>query len=133
MGDVIKINPRILDISNKYEDTALHGGGNGGGDGMLEPRVAKLEADVENIKANLAEARADIRDLKTLSAEIKSNISVLLQLSVDIKESLSKKPSKDEVDTKILSSSNKQICWTIASFLAIASISVTIAVKVISH
>lgn len=77
-----------------------HDGGNGGGGNMLEARVAKLEADVENIKVNLSEARMDIRELTKSSASIKTDISTVLQKLKDIDEKLSTKASKDFVDSK---------------------------------
>ncbi|MGV8001199.1 hypothetical protein QPK14_03365 [Photorhabdus temperata subsp. temperata] len=40
------------------------GGGNGGGDGMLEARVARLESDVEHIKKSIDEIKLDFRDAK---------------------------------------------------------------------
>ncbi len=67
---------------------------------MLEARVAKLEADVENIKVNLSEARMDIRELTKSSASIKTDISTALQKLKDIDEKLSTKASKDFVDSK---------------------------------
>lgn len=68
---------------------------------MLEARVAKLEADVENIKTNLMETRADIRDLTKNSASTKTDVSTILQKLVDIDEKLSNKAGKDFVDVKV--------------------------------
>jgi len=78
-----------------------HGGGNGGGGNMLEARVARLEANVENIKVNLSEARADIRELTRNSSSTKSDASTILQKLVDIDEKLSNKAGKDFVDVKV--------------------------------
>lgn len=75
-------------------------GGSDGGDNMLEARVAKLEADVENIKVNLAEARSDIRDLKTTTTETSKDVGVILQKLIDIDEKISNKAGKDFVDSK---------------------------------
>ncbi|HBN5336724.1 TPA: hypothetical protein L3F15_000757 [Enterobacter cloacae] len=85
---------------NENNASFEHDGGNGGGGNMLEARVAKLEADVENIKVNLSEARMDIRELTKSSASIKTDISTALQKLKDIDEKLSTKASKDFVDTK---------------------------------
>lgn len=68
---------------------------------MLEARVAKLEADVENIKVNLAEARSDIRDLKTITAGTSKDVGVVLQKLVDIDEKISSKAGKDFVESKV--------------------------------
>lgn len=67
---------------------------------MLEVRVAKLEADVENIKINLAETRADVRELTKITSSIKTDVSTILQKLVDIDEKLSHKASKDFVEVK---------------------------------
>ncbi|AFM60259.1 TPA: hypothetical protein N5N95_000723 [Enterobacter bugandensis] len=85
---------------NENNASFEHDGGNGGGGNMLEARVAKLEADVENIKVNLSEARMDIRELTKSSASIKTDISTVLQKLKDIDEKLSTKASKDFVDSK---------------------------------
>ncbi|OAE43152.1 hypothetical protein A7J58_02605 [Enterobacter cloacae] len=85
---------------NENNASFEHDGGNGGGGNMLEARVAKLEADVENIKVNLSEARMDIRELTKSSASIKTDISTALQKLKDIDEKLSSKASKDFVDSK---------------------------------
>lgn len=68
---------------------------------MLEARVAKLEADVENIKINLSEARVDIRELTKNSSSIKTDVSTILQKLVDIDEKLTNKAGKDFVDVKV--------------------------------
>lgn len=89
--------------AGRYNETNAsfeHDGGNGGGGNMLEVRVAKLEADVENIKINLSEARADIRELTKNSASTKTDVSTILQKLVDIDDKLSNKAGKDFVDVK---------------------------------
>ncbi|HHH0255254.1 hypothetical protein WFQ12_21900 [Yersinia enterocolitica] len=77
------------------------GTGGGGGDDMIEARVAKLEADVENIKTNLSEARSDIRDLKITAAETGKDVGIILQKLVDIDEKVSNKAGKDFVNSKV--------------------------------
>ncbi len=90
-------------------------------------RVAKLEANVEDIKANLAEARADIRELRKTSADTSRDVAVILQKQIDIDEKLSKKPSISEMNSSIISAVNKQILWTIFTAIAIAGISLSVA------
>lgn len=68
---------------------------------MIEARVAKLEADVENIKTNLSEARSDIRDLKITAAETGKDVGIILQKLVDIDEKVSNKAGKDFVNSKV--------------------------------
>ncbi|SXC00184.1 Uncharacterised protein [Klebsiella pneumoniae] len=68
---------------------------------MLEARVAKLEADVENIKTNLAEARVDIRELVGTSSTTKTDVSTILQKLVDIDEKIGSKAEKDFVDSQV--------------------------------
>ncbi|MGP3156886.1 hypothetical protein [Serratia marcescens] len=102
MAQPVNIHTRlpVADASSITHNDS-HGGGNGGGNDMLEARVAKLEADVENIKVNLAEARSDIRDLKTITAGTNKDVGVVLQKLVDIDEKLSNKAGKDFVDSKV--------------------------------
>lgn len=71
-----------------------YGGGNGGGDGMLEARVAKLESDVSYIRRDVDELRTDVKS-------VNKNMIVALERLDSIKENLSKKPSTDAVDKKI--------------------------------
>ncbi|WP_240431466.1 hypothetical protein [Pectobacterium parmentieri] len=101
--------------------------GGGGGDDMLEVRVAKLEANVEDIKANLAEARADIRILREASAQTSRDVAVILQKQLDVDEKLSKKPSVSEMTTAITSAVNKQIIWTILTAISVAGLTLAVA------
>ncbi|MBG2329648.1 hypothetical protein SB00048_02955 [Klebsiella variicola] len=68
---------------------------------MLEVRVAKLEANVEDIKANLAEARSDIRNLVGTTSATKTDVSTILQKLVDIDEKLAKKAGEDFVNSQV--------------------------------
>lgn len=79
-----------------------YGGGNGGGDDM-HARVAKLEADVENIKVNLSEARSDIRELISTASTTKTDVSTILQKLVVIDEKINGKAGKDFVDSQVSS------------------------------
>ncbi|HDY8742400.1 TPA: hypothetical protein RRH88_003662 [Klebsiella pneumoniae] len=76
-------------------------GSGGGGGSMIEARVAKLEADVENIRINLSEARADIRGLISTSSLTKTDVSTILQKLVDIDEKIGGKAGKDFVDSQV--------------------------------
>lgn len=91
---------RREDVTDDADIGGYDGGNSGGGD-MLEARVAKLEADVENIKINLSEARTDIRELTKNSSSMKTDVSTILQKLVDIDEKLSNKAGKDFVDVKV--------------------------------
>ncbi|MBB6117870.1 putative coiled-coil protein SlyX [Rahnella inusitata] len=90
----------IIEDNESFPHTTSYGDGNGGGDDMLEARVAKLEADVENIKTNIAETRMDIRELTKSTSSIRTDVSTMLQKLVDIDEKLSSKASKDFVEVK---------------------------------
>ncbi|NMR48549.1 hypothetical protein HCO47_10630 [Citrobacter braakii] len=68
---------------------------------MLEARVAKLEADVENIKTNLSETRLDIRGLVSTSSATKTDVSTILQKLVDIDEKITGKAGKDFVNSQV--------------------------------
>jgi len=86
-----------LENDSNHTHTSKYGSGNGGGDDMLEIRVAKLEADVENIKVNLAEAREDIRELTKTTSATKTDVSVLLQKTTEIDAALAKRPTADSM------------------------------------
>ncbi|MEB7619096.1 hypothetical protein [Klebsiella aerogenes] len=94
------MNKPRLAIDNSNIPKIINYGGSGGGD-MLEARVAKLEADVENIKTNLSEARSDIRGLVNTSSATKTDVSTILQKLVDIDEKISGKAGKDFVDSQV--------------------------------
>lgn len=51
-----------------------YGGGSGGGDNMLEARVAKLEADVEYIKRDITEVKSDIKSIDSRLGTIETSI-----------------------------------------------------------
>ena len=46
---------------DKLEEIASTGAGGGSG---MEPRVARLESDVENIKNNIGDIKLDIREIR---------------------------------------------------------------------
>lgn len=52
-----------------------NGGGPTGGGEMLEPRVAKLESDVEYIKRDIREIRPDIKSIDARLTGIEASIS----------------------------------------------------------
>lgn len=93
-GENIEQNP-------KPNHNSISEGSGGGGGNMLEARVAKLEADVENIKINLSEARSDIRGLVNTSSATKTDVSTILQKLVDIDDKISGKAGKDFVDSQV--------------------------------
>ncbi|CNI05772.1 hypothetical protein [Yersinia pekkanenii] len=101
-----------------FGDFPQHGGGDGGS-GMLEVRIVKLEANVEDIKANLAVARVDISSVRDTCANTSRDVAVLLQKQIDIDNKLSQKPSLSEMNSSISSAINKQIAWTVGTGLAI--------------
>jgi hypothetical protein len=45
--------------------------GQGGGGNGMEPRVAKLESDVDYIKRDIGEIKADVKDIKSDITDIK--------------------------------------------------------------
>lgn len=60
-------NPQIITAANSNPHSLpyiTYGGGSGSGDGgNLEPRIAKLESDVESIKGSVSTIRGDLRSL----------------------------------------------------------------------
>jgi len=87
--------PESVTIQSDYTDPYYeHGGGNGGGGDMLEPRVARLESDVSYIRRDIDELKGDFK-------LVNQNMIIALERLESIKESLTKKPSTDTVDKKI--------------------------------
>lgn len=74
--------------------TPTYGSGGGGGNDMLEARVAKLEADIGYIRRDVDELRSDVKS-------VSQNMTIVLERLESIKDSLNKKPSTDSVDKKI--------------------------------
>lgn len=63
MSNVVKGDfPLNLPISPNSGDTERNSGGNGG-DGM-EPRITKLESDVEYIKRDIQDIKSDLKEIK---------------------------------------------------------------------
>lgn len=116
-----------MDDNIHFVDFPKHGGGGSGGGEMLEVRVAKLESNVEDIKANLSEARADIRDLRNMSSSTCRDVAVILQKQIDIDEKLSKKPSISDMSASISTAANKQIIWTVSVMIGISGLAMAIA------
>ncbi len=64
----------LVESSQDSAHNSSHDGGNGGGDDMLEPRVARLEANVAHIASDVTDIKADLRlsmaDLSTLKVDL---------------------------------------------------------------
>lgn len=108
------------DGSNEFKSD----GGDGGGGGMIEARVAKLESDINYIRRDVDEIKADVKS-------VSQNMTIVLERLESIKESLNKKPSTDVVDKKISDAKLSQIIWTIGSVLTLISVSTGIIIKVL--
>lgn len=115
MGQVFQLKQKKRPVESDINSDHNHhyGSGGGGGNDMFEARVAKLEADVENIKTNLSEAREDIRELTKNSASTKTDVSIILQKLVDIDEKLSNKAGKDFVEKEV----NSMKAWLLGIVL----------------
>lgn len=102
MGSVTRITkysnrPHLEHLSKNPHHNEGSDGGDDGGDGMLETRVAKLEADVENIKTNLLDVRSDVKNLSVTANSTKTDVSVLLQKMTEIDTALAKRPTADSM------------------------------------
>lgn len=96
MGQVFSFSDgqKNIDSLQHQPHTPSYGNGGGGGNDMIEARVAKLEADVSYI-------RRDVEELKTDVKSVSQNMIIVLERLEAIKDSLAKKPSADTVDKKI--------------------------------
>jgi hypothetical protein len=59
------------------QDNIPNVGDGGGGGGSMEPRVAKLEANMEYVKRDVGELRLDMRDVRDRVIKIEGDISQL--------------------------------------------------------
>lgn len=58
------------------EDTfSLPSGGDGGNNGGMDGRIAKLEADMEYVKRDVSELRTDMRDVRDRSVKIEERMA----------------------------------------------------------
>lgn len=58
------------------EDTfSLPGGGDGGNNGGMDGRIAKLEADMEYVKRDVSELRTDMRDVRDRAVKIEERMA----------------------------------------------------------
>jgi hypothetical protein len=86
---------RLLNTSEPFVPLQV-GGGGGTFDGM-EPRVARLEADVEHIKTDIGDIKSDIRSLNVLMTEARTNIATLT-------ERVSHLPTKEFIVKSVMTS-----------------------------
>lgn len=111
-----------------YPKYTWHGGGGDGGDGMIEARVAKLESDVEHIKADVSELKLTMLKVEGTVGSIDKSLAVLVEKFSGLKESVDKKPSSDSMDKKI-SDAKLSILLGVPAIIAIG----TAAYKVAAH
>ncbi|AJC66874.1 hypothetical protein W909_12630 [Dickeya zeae EC1] len=76
---VVQLHDTQLPFADRMKDNS--NGGNGGGDGMLETRVAKLESDVEHIKRDVTDIKVDFKAANVDISTIKQDIAVLKERS----------------------------------------------------
>lgn len=89
-------------------NTMKYGNGNGGGGGdMLEARVAKLESDVEHIKATMSDVKADLKSVISDVGTMKTDVAVIMQKLDVINNTLSKKPSEEQLNARLIKSENR--------------------------
>lgn len=101
-----------------YDDVDFGGpSGPGGGGGMLEARVARLEVDVEYIKRDVAEIKtslgkvvSDVGDIKVSLAEVKAR-----------QEAFSTQEQLQRVKTDLEKQMHGQTRWLIAAVFAIVA------------
>ena len=107
------ITKKPIEEPDDQPHTIQYGDGNGGGDNMLEARVAKLEADVSYIRRDVDELRIDAK-------AISQNMIIALERLESIKTALDKKPSTETVDKKI-SDAKLAIILGVPTILAIVT------------
>lgn len=100
------------------------------GDEMSE-RIAKIETSIEHLVASINAMDAKLTAIGNTTSDIKAGNAAIIEKFVEYEKKLDKKPSKDEVDSKITGQANKQIIWSITSLLVIIGIASSIIVKML--
>lgn len=79
MGVVVEFNTsKILEKNTQLPHTEKNfSGGNGGGNDMLEPRVARLESDVSYIKRDIEKIQENVDSIDKRLTSIESGISAM--------------------------------------------------------
>lgn len=85
MGQIFQFNHGKGHIENEIvrNHNSKNGSGNGGDGGMLEARVAKLEANVEHIASDATEIK---QNLKTTSSDVSKLVTDLALSKKDIED-----------------------------------------------
>jgi hypothetical protein len=87
--DLTLLRKQISEFEQKIASLSrLQSGGGGGTSGGMEPRVAKLEASVENIQRDIADIKTDVREFRNGIGGL--NVSV-----ATMTERVSHLPTKD--------------------------------------
>ncbi|PHM60616.1 hypothetical protein Xsto_03815 [Xenorhabdus stockiae] len=71
--------------------------GNGGGGGDMEARVAKLESDVEHIKATMSDMKSDLKTITSDVGIVKTDVALILQKMDNISSSVESKANTADV------------------------------------
>ncbi|PBI79639.1 hypothetical protein A9993_07755 [Rahnella victoriana] len=100
------------------------------GDEMSE-RIAKIETSIEHLVASINAMDAKLTAIVNITSDIKAGNAAIIQNFVEYDKKLDKKPSKDEVESKITGQANKQILWSITSLLVIIGIASSIIVRLL--
>lgn len=90
----MKIDDRLRELreleSRHRERETLHGGGGGGTSDGMEPRIARLESDMEHVKKAIERIDGKLGDITTLKVDVAT-----------LKERVAHLPTKDELGTKL--------------------------------
>jgi hypothetical protein len=70
---------REMTMADQQSSTLQPPGGGSTNNGMLEPRVAGLEADIRHIRDTVGEMKVDIRTMQTDIGELKVNYATLTE------------------------------------------------------
>lgn len=65
MGTISNINERLQKLGRRVPSDPFDNTGDGGDDGGMEARVAKLEATVEHIQRDISDIKQDVREIRS--------------------------------------------------------------------
>lgn len=74
MGELIRFEPKKMDTKRSGHDNSTKKSDGGGGDNMLEVRVAKLESDVSYIQRDISKLQKDVESIESRLGNIETGI-----------------------------------------------------------
>lgn len=107
--------PVLVSFSPNREATPEYGSGDGGDGSMLEPRVARLESDVDYIKRDIGELKVTATSINATLQDIRVSLEGLKTNQQTALDKLSKLDEKFSTKVDLEARFNKMYLWLFAA------------------